>query len=104
MELSQILNPNSDLDIFCLQFFAFNLIQGGLDWFQLYWNNHRRRTEGHKSLSQLLDAGLAGLGEHGYFYRISAATSIIDIFMCVYYKLDLFIVVAVTSGTLMELR
>ena len=65
MELSSILNPDSDLDIFCLHYVAFSLIQNALDRFKMSWNNHSIRTEGHKSPYQLYVSGLAGLRNHG---------------------------------------
>ena len=42
------LNPDSGLDIFCLQYVALSVIQNALGRFKMYWNNHSIRTEGWK--------------------------------------------------------
>lgn len=65
MEERGILDPLSEIDIFCLHFVAKNLIQKACLRFQRSWNCHSLRTEGNKTPEQLFIAGLANLRKHG---------------------------------------
>ncbi len=44
MEAENILNPDDDLDMFCLHFVATDCIQRNLTRFANSWNNHKVRT------------------------------------------------------------
>ena len=63
-----ILDPGSDLDIYCLHLVCANLISESLDRWSSGWNNHKLRTHHNKSPRQLFIGSLINLknfpGEH----------------------------------------
>lgn len=61
MEKIGLLDPEDDVDIFCLHYVAEHLIQAAVVRFQRSWNYHKIRTEGHKSPNQIFIAGLTAL-------------------------------------------
>ena len=61
MEDNGILDPNSDVDIFCLQVIFVPKLQHHLDCFRDGWNNHRLRTEHNRTPHQLWILGLNDL-------------------------------------------
>ncbi|KZR99706.1 Uncharacterized protein APZ42_004330 [Daphnia magna] len=65
MEKIGLLDPEDDVDIFCLHYVAEHLIQAAVVRFQRSWNYHKIRTEGHKSLNQIFIAGLTALRNSG---------------------------------------
>ena len=48
-----LLDPENDVDIFCLHYVAEIVIQAAAVRFQRLWNDHKIRTEGHKSPNQI---------------------------------------------------
>lgn len=65
MEKIRILDPEEDVDIFCLHYVADHLIQAAVVRFHRSWNYHKIKTEGHKSPNQIFIAGLAALRNSG---------------------------------------
>lgn len=65
MEQMGLLDPEDDVDIFCLHYVAEHLIQAAAVRFQRSWNDHKIRTEGHKSPNQIFIAGLTALRKSG---------------------------------------
>ena len=63
MEDNGILDPNSDIDIFCLQVVFVPKLRHHLDSFCNGWCNHRIRTEHNRTLHQLWIQGLSNLAE-----------------------------------------
>lgn len=64
MEQQRLLNPDNDVDMFCLHYLAEPLLKAALERFVLSWNHHALRTEGEKSPTQLFTAGLEALRQH----------------------------------------
>lgn len=64
MERRNILNPDSEVDLFCLHYFAVPLIECALNRFLLSWNHHTLRTEANQTPLQLFIAGLENLRLH----------------------------------------
>jgi hypothetical protein len=65
MEQMGLLDPEDDIDIFCLHYAAEHLIQAAAVRFQRSWNDHNIRTEGHKSPNQIFIADLTALQKSG---------------------------------------
>ena len=63
-----MLNPFEEVDIFCLLFVSFHLIQEACVRFQRSWNNHAIRTKGNISPNQMFIAGLTKLRNEGSIY------------------------------------
>ena len=61
METQGILNPSSDLDIFCLHTVASTLVTNTTDGFRDGWNCHKLRTMGNRSPNALFFKGLMKL-------------------------------------------
>ncbi len=62
MENKGILNPDSELDLFCLHLVFLPIIQQHLDDFSFAWNHHGiRTTPGSSSPIRLFIRGLAAL-------------------------------------------
>ena len=59
--VSITIDPNSDIDIFCLQVVFVPKLQHHLDCFRDGWNNHRLRTEHNRTPHQLWILGLNDL-------------------------------------------
>lgn len=63
METIGILEHDNDVDIFCLHFVAFPMIEAALVRCQEMWNNHKIRTEGEMTPNQLFISGLTQLAQ-----------------------------------------
>jgi len=63
METIGILEHDNDIDIFCLHFVAFPLIEAALVRCQYMWNNHKMRTEREMTPNQLFISGLTQLAQ-----------------------------------------
>jgi hypothetical protein len=57
LEHEQLLNPNSDFDIFLLYFVAMQLVANAVDGFAGGWNAHPISTENNVSPNQLFVLG-----------------------------------------------
>ena len=58
MEDTGLLNPNSELDLYCLHFLFLPIIQHQLDTFRQVWAVHPLRTERNRTPQQLWILGL----------------------------------------------
>ena len=58
LEDNQVLDPTSDLDLFCLHFVYLQKINDALKAFMTGWNNHALTTENNKTPIQLYACGI----------------------------------------------
>jgi hypothetical protein len=65
LEEQNVLNPGSDVDIYCLLICFLHLVQQDLDLFKESWNRHKIRTAGNMSPYQLYITGLHNLSSYG---------------------------------------
>ena len=65
LEEDNLLNPGSDVDIYCLLICFLHLVQEDLDLFRESWNRHKIRTARNMSPHQLYVTGLHNLSSVG---------------------------------------
>lgn len=63
MEEKGLLNPGNEVDLYCLHYVAFGLLQNSIHQFLLSWNHHSLGTEGEKTPVQLFIKGLYNLAK-----------------------------------------
>ena len=69
MESCGVLNPSSDLDIYCLHVTCFRILSKTVDEFRNGWNQHPLSTEGNKTPHQLFVNGLLALKKDRQYHE-----------------------------------
>ena len=63
LESKSVLDPNSDIDIWCLHHVYMPLVNKDLETFVAQWNNHGLRTENYKSPLNIFVKGILTKGQ-----------------------------------------
>ena len=63
MEEKGLLNPGDEIDLYCLHYVAFDLLQRSINQFLFSWNHHSLETERQKTPVQFFIKGFHNLAQ-----------------------------------------
>lgn len=80
LEDNQVLDPSSELDLFCLHFVFLQKINDALKTFMTGWNNHALTSESNKTPIQLYTCGiLFGSSSSSILFSYSFDSELLDL-------------------------